>query len=99
MVFIEHADGTVMAYVHLTTNGSLVGVGDQVVQGRPIGLSGNSGCSSDPHLHVTLYRAGNSFDHDDSLPLNYRNAQGPIDPNGGLVQGADYTAGSFDPGV
>ena len=99
MVFIEHTDGTVMAYVHLTTQGSLVAVGDNVTQGQPIGLSGNSGCSSGPHLHVTLYRAGNSFDHDDSLPLNYRNALGPVDANGGLVQGAGYTAGPFEPGT
>lgn len=90
-VFIEHEDGTVMHYVHLTRDGALVEVGDSVEQGDPIGLSGDSGCSSGPHVHVTLFRDRSSFDKENSLPLNYRDADGPLDSLGGLVQGAEYT--------
>lgn len=91
-VWVVHADGTVMSYVHLTTDGALVQVGDQVTAGQPIGTSGDSGCSSGPHLHVALFRDGSSFNKENTLPLNYWNAVGPVDERGGLVQGASYTA-------
>jgi murein DD-endopeptidase MepM/ murein hydrolase activator NlpD len=48
---VRHADGTIAGYVHLTTNGALVSVGESVTQGQVIGLSGDSGSSTDPHLH------------------------------------------------
>lgn len=91
-VFIRHGDGTVMQYVHLTTNGALVAPGAQVAQGQPIGLSGDSGCSSGPHLHVALFRDGTDFSRQATLPVNYRNATGPLDERGGLVQGGRYVA-------
>lgn len=91
-VFVEHDDGTVMVYVHLTRNGALVEVGDRVEQGQPIGLSGDSGCSSGPHVHTALFKDRTSFDPPNELPLNYSNTDGPVDSRGGLVQGWAYTA-------
>ena len=61
-------------------------------RGQPIGLSGDSGCSSGPHLHVALFRDRTNFDARSSLPLNYRNADGPLDPRQGLVYDALYRA-------
>jgi murein DD-endopeptidase MepM/ murein hydrolase activator NlpD len=90
-VYVEHPDGTVFAYIHLTTNGARVHVGDQVTAGQPIGLSGDSGCSSGPHLHVALFRNRTSFNKEDTLPLNFHNADGPLDARRGLVQGARYS--------
>jgi murein DD-endopeptidase MepM/ murein hydrolase activator NlpD len=92
-VFVRHPDGTVMHYMHLTRNGALVNVGDAVIQGQPIGLSGDTGNSSGPHIHIALFRSANNFDRQSTLPINFRNAQGPLDGNRGLVQGANYTAG------
>lgn len=92
IVFVEHVDGTVMQYVHLTRGGSLVEAGEAVVQGQPIGLSGDSGCSSGPHLHINLFRNRSNYDEENSIPLNFSNADGPHDARGGLVQGALYTA-------
>ncbi len=91
-VYVGHADGTVMQYVHLTTGGALVAPGARVEAGQPLGLSGDSGCSSGPHLHVALFRDGTDFGRKATLPLNYRNADGPLDARGGLVQGARYRA-------
>ena len=91
-VFVQHADGTAMQYVHLTRRGALVRTGDAVVQGQPIGLSGDSGCSSGPHLHVALFRDRTSFGAANTLPLNYRNAQGMLNSREGLVQGQRYEA-------
>ncbi len=49
---IEHDDGTVTMYAHLSER--LVEVGDQVAKGQVIGKSGNTGNSSGPHLHVEV---------------------------------------------
>lgn len=92
-IFVIHDDGTVMNYVHLYPDGAFPERGDHVVAGEPIGLSGNSGCSSGPHLHVTLYRDSTDFNRPSSLPFNYRNAIGPLDSQRGLIQDQTYTAG------
>jgi len=92
LVFVRHDDGTVMSYAHMTTNGALVSTGERVEQGQRIGLSGNSGCSSGPHLHVSLHSDTSDLGGTGSLPFNYRNADGPLDDNRGLIQDATYTA-------
>lgn len=93
-VYIVHEDGTVLSYLHLTTGGALVRVGDEVKAGQPIGLSGDSGCSSGPHLHIALFENGRSFDKENTLPLNFHDADGPLDERRGLVQGARYSVRS-----
>jgi hypothetical protein len=47
-VNVQHEDGTVARYAHLTNLGALVQVGDLVQQGQPIGLSGDTGNSRAP---------------------------------------------------
>lgn len=94
-VFVTHDDGTVMVYAHFTTNGTRVTLGDRVTTGSFLGLSGDSGCSSGPHLHVNLLRPNSSVAKENTLPLNYRNASGPHAANEALVQGARYTAQSY----
>jgi murein DD-endopeptidase MepM/ murein hydrolase activator NlpD len=94
IILIRHDDGTVMHYVHLTTNGALVAGGERVGTGEPIGLSGNSGCSSGPHLHVALFRNTSDYNRQSTLPFNYRNAVGDLDANRGLRQSEVYLAAS-----
>jgi len=55
-VWIEHDDGTRSKYLHLVTNGALVDEGDVVVRGQLIGLTGNTGFSTGPHLHFEIER-------------------------------------------
>lgn len=55
-VFIEHTDGEISRYIHLTTEGVLVERGQRVARGDTIALSGNSGRSSFPHLHFDVAR-------------------------------------------
>ncbi|MGB8169537.1 MAG: M23 family metallopeptidase [Chthoniobacteraceae bacterium] len=38
-------------YLHLQKNGVLVKVGDEVQAGDLVARSGNTGCSTGPHLH------------------------------------------------
>lgn len=56
-VVIKHADGTFADYVHLKTGGTLVKMGDEVRVGQPIGLSGQTGFASAPHLHFSVFQA------------------------------------------
>ena len=54
-VAILHADGTVAKYFHLQFKGARVNKGDMVLRGQTIGLSGNTGFSSGPHLHFECH--------------------------------------------
>lgn len=51
-VIIKHDNGYSTGYAH--QNKVLVKKGDKVKQGAVIGLSGNTGKSTGPHLHLTL---------------------------------------------
>ncbi len=53
---IKHSDGTFASYCHLKNKRSFVKVGDKVKKGQIIGLSGNTGWSSEPHLDFSVIR-------------------------------------------
>jgi murein DD-endopeptidase MepM/ murein hydrolase activator NlpD len=53
-VRILHDDGSMALYAHLKTGGVLVRVGQQVQAGQQIGLSGNTGFTTGPHLHFAV---------------------------------------------
>ncbi|MEE9408618.1 MAG: M23 family metallopeptidase [Polaribacter sp.] len=57
IIFIFHADGTFSQYGHLKKDGVLVKVGDTVKKGQVIGYSGNTGMSTEPHLHLVVYKS------------------------------------------
>ncbi|MCB9692619.1 MAG: M23 family metallopeptidase [Alphaproteobacteria bacterium] len=57
VIRILHADGTYASYVHLQAGGMKVALGDEVQAGQPIGLSGNSGWTTAPHLHFVVRSA------------------------------------------
>jgi murein DD-endopeptidase MepM/ murein hydrolase activator NlpD len=56
-VIIKHIDGTFADYHHLKTGGALVKIGDDVTVGQSIGLSGQTGFASKPHLHFMVFQA------------------------------------------
>ncbi len=59
-VLLEHPDGYQSMYGHLSR--VTVARGDAVAAGEVIGLSGSSGRSSAPHLHLEIRREGRSLD-------------------------------------
>ena len=88
-VKIRHADGTIAAYSHLTESGALVRIGDSVVAGQPVGLSGNTGNTGGlPHLHFHLCACSESVDCG-TMPVTFRNAD--WNP-GGLTAKRNYVA-------
>ena len=59
-VLLQHPDGYQTMYGHLSR--VAVGLSQPVGSGEVIGLSGNSGRSSAPHLHFEIRREGKSLD-------------------------------------
>jgi murein DD-endopeptidase MepM/ murein hydrolase activator NlpD len=89
-VYIEHDDGSAAFYAHLRQASVLVSVDQSVEAGEQIASSGGSGTDV-PLLHFGVYRSYPPTEGDD-LPVNFRNADGPLDPVGGLIQGVFYRA-------
>jgi murein DD-endopeptidase MepM/ murein hydrolase activator NlpD len=52
-IFIKYNNGLASAYGHLSL--SKVNVGQKVSRGEVVGYSGNTGHTTGPHLHVTVY--------------------------------------------
>ena len=74
LVRILHDDGSMAVYAHLQPAGVLVQPGQRVRRGQPIGLSGNSGFSSGPHLHFVVQV--NRGMHLESIPFRMFSDQG-----------------------
>lgn len=53
-VIVKHANDEYSVYAHLKTGSVTVSVGQQVTKGMKIGEVGNSGNSTEPHLHFHL---------------------------------------------
>ena len=54
-IYHEEA-GLFTHYVHLMQNGALVEIGDSIIAGQEIALSGNTGYSAEPHLHFEVFQ-------------------------------------------
>ena len=76
-ILIEHSDGTLGEYVHLKLNGVAVALGQRIKKGQPIGYSGNTGYSSNPHLHFAVKsvdKKGNVI----SIPSPFKTSKGTL---------------------
>ncbi|BDG73238.1 M23 family metallopeptidase [Roseomonas fluvialis] len=62
IIDIEHRDGTVARYAHLSRIAAEVRPGAQVLPGQLIGAVGRTGRTTGAHLHVELRRFGRPVD-------------------------------------
>lgn len=91
-VIVEHEDGTAAFYAHLTRDGALVEMGQQVEAGELIALSGASGRThSHGVLHFQVFRTWPPREEAD-VAINFSNAEGLLDGRGGLREGTFYRA-------
>jgi murein DD-endopeptidase MepM/ murein hydrolase activator NlpD len=87
-VRILHSDGTWAVYAHLTRYTSNIYPGQWIQAGTNIGVSGNSGYSSGPHLHFVVQR--NNGERTVSIPFVFENrSMGIFPPKQGLMVPAD----------
>ena len=70
-ILIQHSDQTIGIYAHLQKGGNKVKVGDVVKTGDCIGMSGNTGFTSGPHLHFSVFKARNGKERE-SIPVKFR---------------------------
>lgn len=79
-ILLDHGQGEFSLLAHLQPDSILVAVGQRVLRGEPIARCGNSGNSSEPHLHFQLQQ-GASFTTSPGLPIPFANLSVTPAPN------------------
>lgn len=74
MVTVQHADGTMAHYCHLSFRSAKVRVGQRVKAGDLLALSGNTGFTSGPHLHFAVFKARDGHGRE-TIPVRFRTAE------------------------
>jgi len=88
-VVFKLASGTFLIIAHLQRGSVRVKAGDTVSEGQLIGLCGNSGNTSEPHIHIHHQRqnpATHPVNFAEGLPLFFRDNSGPTMPTGGVEE-------------
>lgn len=91
-VMLELQTGTYLVIAHLKPNSVLVKAGDDVAEGDRIGECGNSGNTSEPHIHIHHQRQDpkdRPVNLSEGLPLYFRDHDGDPMPEGGLEKRDD----------
>lgn len=69
-VVIEVAENEYLFIAHMQPGSILVEVGDMVTAGQLVGLAGNSGNTSEPHIHIHLQDQLEMFTYDEAGQIN-----------------------------
>ena len=95
-VSIQHEDGTIASYGHLSPDSVLVEKGENVTQGQVIAIAGNSGYTGgNPHLHFHVLTppfdkcTAEDYSGCKTIPVVFVNAD-PLDRP--LLEGKEYKA-------
>lgn len=84
-VSIDHGAGVYSVYVHLCQNCADVEIGDPVEQGQVIARAGNTGYSTQPHLHFEI----RSWEDNCSVPYGFYDVE---DAGGVAAAGTTYAS-------
>src|SRR5690606_8611537 len=86
-VVLSLASGGYLIVAHLRNGSVVVRAVDHVTEGAPIGACGNSGNTSEPHVHIHAQRQdpeGRPINFSEGLPLLFRDHDGKPMPSGGI---------------
>ncbi len=91
-VVLQTSEDEYVMLAHMQKGAVQVAVGDQGRVGEPVGLVGNSGNSSEPHLHIHAQNTPNLLDYEaNGIPLRFDR----ILVDGELLDNAFPHQGSF----
>ncbi|MFF2480363.1 peptidoglycan DD-metalloendopeptidase family protein [Paenibacillus sp. NPDC058071] len=76
VVVIDHGDGEYSFLAHMKKDSVVVKVGDKVEEGDLLGLCGNSGNTSEPHIHFQVSDTDDMFDGK-SINVSWANGLSP----------------------
>ena len=79
-IVIKHSENEYSTLAHIKKDSITVKVGDSISRGDIIAKCGNTGNSTEPHLHFQL-QTGQSFYSSAGLPLKFNNIKLAIAPN------------------
>ena len=79
-IIIKHSENEYSCLAHLKPGSVLVSVGQAVKRKQPIALCGNSGNTSEPHLHFHIQNKQNFF-ISIGLPIHFQDIQTVLCPN------------------
>lgn len=91
-VVLEMPDESYLLLAHLKSGSVAVSEGDHVEEGEPLGQCGNSGNTSEPHIHIHHQRQDPKeypVNFAEGLPLFFRDHDGDEMPVGGIDEGKD----------
>ncbi len=96
-IVIDHGHGEHSLLAHLKPGSPTVAVGERVSAGQPIARCGNSGNSSEPHLHYQL-QDGPQFGSSAGLPARFVDylADGRTVPSGEPIRGQQVRPAATD---
>lgn len=97
-VIIDHGNGEYSVLAHMQPKSLRVKTGDRVKAGQPLGLVGNSGNTSEPHIHYHLQNGPKPFEAD-GLPIPFTNivVDGAVVAKAEVVKGQRVGAGAAKP--
>lgn len=88
-ILIRHSDGMISEYVHLAENGSFVEVGERVLRGDTIAITGDTGdVGTYPHVHFDISPCGNNLTCG-TVPVTFGNTTSHAN---GLIEDVNYEA-------
>ena len=94
-VVIEVAPGEFVLLCHLKPGTIRVKAGDPVKRGQVVGRGGNSGNTSEPHLHVHLQASPDSMELAEGIPLYFHDYR----VGGRVVERGIPTGGTTSPQI